>query len=138
MKYAILLLTATVALTTACSKDSSSSTTPTPANRTTETFSGTVPVRGSFSNAFTVSQSGETDVTLTAAAPPSNIAMGLAVGVPDASSNCVPITGPTTVTPAGTTPQLTVVTSPGKLCVLVRDVGNATAAVTYTVTVLHP
>jgi hypothetical protein len=138
VKYAILLLTATVALTSACSKDSSSSTTPTPATRTTETFNGTVPVRGSFSNAFTVSQSGETDVTLTAAAPPSDIAMGLAVGVPDASANCVPITGPMTVTPPGSTPQLTLVTSPGKLCVLVRDVGNATAAVTYTVTVLHP
>ncbi len=137
MKFAILLLTAALALTTACS-NSDSSTTPTPITRTTETFNGTVPVRGSFSNTFTVSQSGETDVTLTAATPPSDIAMGLAVGVPDASSNCVPITGPMTVTPAGATPQLTVVTSPGKLCVLVRDVGNATAAVTYTVTVLHP
>lgn len=138
MKYAILLATAALVWTTACSKDSSSSTTPTQATRTTETFNGTVPVRGSFSNTFTVSQSGETDVTLTAAAPPSNISMGLAIGVPDASSNCIPITGPMTVTPAGTTPQLSLVTSPGPLCVLVRDVGNATAAVTYTVTVLHP
>src|SRR4249920_3588203 len=61
------------------------------------------------------------------------IAMGIAVGTP-ANGACGRLSGATTTTAAGATAQLTGVVSPGMLCVEIFDVGNQTAAVTYTVT----
>jgi hypothetical protein len=123
--------------TTTCgSSNSSSSTTPS-VPRTTETFSGTVQVGGSDFHSFKVSQTGNTDVTLTAAGPPSTIVMGVALGTVD-DSGCTRIAGASVNMPAGSTPQLTGLTSPATLCVQIRDVGNQTAPVTYTVTVTHP
>ena len=124
-------------LAAACAGNDTAATTAPSAPRTTETFTGTTPVAGSAFNTFTVSQAGQVDVTLTAAAPPSTIVMGIALGEP-ADAACVLFAGASVSTPAGSSPQLSGMVSPGTLCVEVHDLGNQTAPVAYTVTVTHP
>ena len=134
-----------LALTAAgCQKSSTTSTTvttptpTTPVALTTQTFSGTVLVGGSDFHTFTVAQTGEVDVTLTSAGPPSTIIMGLGVGTVS-DSTCTPTAGATVNTPAGATPQLAGSgVAAGTLCVQVSDVGNQSSPVTYTVAVAHP
>ena len=111
-------------------------TTPT-VTRTTDTFSGTVPVRGSAFNNFTIAATGLVEVTLTAAGPPSTITMGLGVGTQSGSS-CAVLSGGSVNTPAGSAVQLSGTSSAGALCVKISDIGNQTSAVSYTVTVTHP
>ncbi len=124
---------------TACSGNDNTSTTPTTptVTRTTDTFSGTVLVRGSDFHSLPVAQAGQVDTTLTVAGPPSTIAMGLDVGAPNGSA-CVPFAGASANVQAGSAAQLSGVLSAGTICVQVRDLGNATGPVSYTVTVLHP
>jgi hypothetical protein len=122
-------------LVSACGSTSSSSTSPTTTNGiTTETFSGTVAVKGSDSKNFTVTVTGVVSATLTVAPGPMNLAIGL-----PGSSGCVPLPGAsvTSATP-GTLAQLAGEVTPGTFCVLVADPGTLTAAATYTVTVAHP
>ncbi|HVZ22723.1 MAG TPA: hypothetical protein VG871_16735 [Vicinamibacterales bacterium] len=104
---------------------------------TTETFTGTVAIGAGDSHPFTIAQSGgEVDVTLTAAGPPPTIYEGLGIGT-YAGTTCTPISSATTLAQAGSTAQLTGVLDAGSYCVEVYDVGNQTAAATYTVTVSH-
>jgi hypothetical protein len=117
--------------------DTSTATTSPSVTRTTDTFTGTTQIAGSAFHTFTVSQAGQVDVTLTAAAPPSTIAMGIGLGEP-ADATCALFSGASAITPAGTSPQLSGTVSPATLCVEVHDLGNQTAPVTYTVTVTHP
>ena len=129
---------ALVLAASACHKDATTPPAPTPSVIiTTDTFRGTVPLRGSDAKNFTVAKTGTVNVTLTAAGPPSTIVMGVGVGVPKDSA-CAVLAGGSTTTAAGTTVQLSGTVSPGTLCVQVSDLGNQTAAVTYTVTVAHP
>jgi hypothetical protein len=125
----------------ACNKDSTPAATTTPTTptvaRTTDTFSGTVPVGGSAFHTFAVTVTGTIDVTLTVAGPPSTVVMGLSIGTP-AEDKCTALAGGSVNTAAGSSAQLSGLASPGPLCVGVRDVGNQTAPVTYTVTVVHP
>jgi hypothetical protein len=124
----------------ACNNAGSTATTPTTSStvtRTTDTFSGTVPVRGDDFHTFPTTVTGTIDVTLTVAGPPSTIAMGLSLGSP-VNGQCVPLAGGSVNTPAGATVQLSGIASPATLCVDVRDIGNDTAPVSYTVTVTHP
>lgn len=120
----------------ACGNNSSSTTTPTVV-RTTDTFSGTVAVGGNAFNSFRVAATGTTEVTLTAAGPPSTVVVGLAIGTVD-DAGCTPVAGGAINTAAGGSAQLAGVTSPGSLCVQVRDIGNQTGPITYSVSVLHP
>jgi hypothetical protein len=122
----------------ACGGGNSSSgiTTPT-VTRTTDTFSGTVQIKGSAFHSFRVAATGTTDVTLTSAAPPSTIVMGVAVGTVD-DAGCTRLTGASAETAAGSTSQLSGLTSTGTLCVQIRDLGNQTAPVAYSVSVTHP
>jgi hypothetical protein len=127
-----------LAAATACTGSSTPTTTTTPTvARTTDTFTGTVQVRGSDFHSFPVTQAGTVDVTLTVAGPPPTIAMGLDVGAPNAAA-CVPFAGASANVQAGTAAQLSGVISAGTVCVQVRDIGNATGPVSYTVTVSHP
>jgi hypothetical protein len=124
---------------TACTGNNTTSTaTTTPTvTRTTDTFTGTVQVHGSDFHSLPVAQVGQVDTTLTVAGPPSTIAMGLDVGSPNGSA-CVPFAGASANVQAGSAAQLSGVISAGTICVQVRDIGNATGPVSYTVTVLHP
>lgn len=105
--------------------------------RTTDTFAGTVQIGGSDVHSFPVAATGLVDVTLTAAAPPSTIVMGISLGT-TADGQCSALAGASVKTSAGTSPQLSGMVSPATLCVDVHDVGNQSAPVTYTVTVTHP
>jgi hypothetical protein len=118
----------------ACGSSSTPSTSPTTSSGlTTDTFTGTVVVGGSDFKTFSVAQPGEVDVTLTVAAVP----MGLAVGLPG-GSGCVALSGASTTATAGSAAQVAGKVSAGSFCILVSDVGNATGPVAYTVTVVHP
>ena len=110
---------------------------------TTESFMGTVQVGGSDSNVFNVLYSGQVSNTLTAAGPPTTIMMGLAIGQPAAAGSpvCTPLngTGATVQTAAGPNPQIQgTVQAAGIYCVKVSDIGQETAPITYSVTVIHP
>ena len=121
----------------ACSNTSATAPASASVPRTTETFTGTVQTAGSDLHGFTVSQTGQVDVTLTAAGPPSTIVMGLEVGLP-AGSTCAPFAGASTSAQAGATPQLSGTISPGALCVEIHDIGNQAAPISYAITVTHP
>jgi hypothetical protein len=122
--------------TIGCGSDSTSPSTPS-ATRTTETFSGTVQIGGSDFHSFRVSATGPTDVTLMSAGPPATTVVGLALGTAS-ESGCAPLPGGSVNTAAGSVAQLGGLTSAGTLCVQVRDIGNLTAPITYTVSVAHP
>jgi hypothetical protein len=121
-----------------CGNNSTSGTVSAPSvTRTTDTFSGTVQIGGAVFHSFPVSKTGATDVTLTTASPPPTVVMGLALGTPG-DAGCTPLAGASANVVAGSTPQITGLTTAGTLCVQIRDVGVQTAPVTYTVTVTHP
>jgi hypothetical protein len=122
----------------ACGGDSTNGTVSAPTTtRTTDTFSGTVQVGSSTFHSFPVSQTGTTDVTLTTTSPSSTVVMGLAIGT-TGDGGCTPLAGASSNVVAGSTPQITGLTTAGTLCVQIRDVGQATGPVSYTVTVTHP
>jgi hypothetical protein len=118
-----------------CGSSDTATTTPTVA-RTTDTFTGTVAVGGDDFHSFPISATGPIDVTLTAATP-STIVMGISIGMV-ADNKCVALAGASSQAQVGTAPQLSGIASPGTLCVDVRDSGNESAPVSYTVTVTHP
>ena len=77
---------------------------------------------------------------MTAAGPPATISMGLGLGNPDSSGNCIFLSGAVSnqAIASATTPQLSgAVTSSGAYCVEIADVGNAAGPITYTITVSH-
>ena len=139
--FAIALIAALAIGSAACTGSSTAATaatTTTPAvARTTETFSGTVPVRGSAFNNFTVTATGLVEVTLTAAGPPSTIAMSVGVGT-QTGTGCTVLAGSAVNTPAGSAVQQSGILSAGALCVKISDLGSQTSAVSYTITVTHP
>jgi len=139
MKRCVVVLAFAAALgAAACNKDSTSGTVSAPSTtRTTDTFTGTVPVGGSVFHSFPVSKTGTTDVDLTSTSPVATVVMGLALGTPG-DAGCTPLAGASSPVVAGSTPQITGLTTAGTLCVQVRDVGNQTAPVAYSVTVTHP
>jgi hypothetical protein len=126
----------------ACSGGSSSGAPTAPSSPplapTTEIFLGTVAVGSSDSHPFVVTLSnGQVTATLTAAGPPSTIAMGLGIGV-ISSGTCTLLPNGSIITPAGSVPQLSGSNfQNGTYCVAVFDVGNQSAAVTYSVTLTH-
>lgn len=127
---------------TACSGGSNSGS-PTPPSTpplapTSETFTGTVAVGGSDSHAFVVNLSnGQVTADLTAAGPPTTIAMGLGIGT-FSSGVCSLLQNGAVVTTAGPTAQLSGSNfTTGTYCVAVFDVGNQLVDVTYSVTVTH-
>jgi ABC-type nitrate/sulfonate/bicarbonate transport system permease component len=143
MKRAFSALVVCVLAGTACGDGGNSTPNfiqPTP-TQVTENFTGTVAIGGSDIHTFTISATGQAlAVTLTSAGPPTGIFMGLGVGTPGGTpvgSTCTLVSGGSTVTPAGTTPQLSGTISSGSYCLVVSDVGNQTAPVTYAATVAH-
>jgi hypothetical protein len=119
------------------SADDSSSPLPTAPSTplVTENISGTVLVGASDTHPFTVTSSGfQISVDLTSAGPPSTISMGLGVGNWDGTT-CSNVSGNTVQ--AGPTAQLTGTIGAGNYCLIVQDVGNQAAPITYTAVVLH-
>jgi hypothetical protein len=138
IRHALVVVAAGALGVAGCGGNSTSGTVTAPAaTRTTDTFSGTVQVGGSAFHSFPVTQTGTVDADLTAASPPANVALGVAIGTPG-DAGCTPLAGASGTVVAGPTPQVTGLTTAGTLCVQIRDVGQATGPVTYTVTVTHP
>lgn len=142
MKHVFAAVLAAIALAAvACTSGSSENTlpifpAPTPPS-VTETFTGTIPVGGGDIHTFTAA-AGNISITLTDAAPPAAIAMGLGLGTPAADGSCVFFSGAAVRAQASTTAQLTgQLQSGGSLCVDVFDIGNQTEPVNYSVTVVH-
>jgi hypothetical protein len=103
----------------------------------TNTFSGTVQVGGNDSNPFTVTSDGfQITIDLTAAGPPATITMGIGIGSPTGGT-CQLLAGGSTMAPAGATPQLSGNIPAGQYCLMIYDVGNQSAPITYTVVVNH-
>jgi hypothetical protein len=124
-------------LTVGCSGNNTTPSTTPSTTRTTDTFTGTVAVGGHDFHSFPVATTGTIDVTLTAAAPPTGVVMGINIGIPG-DGQCPSVAGGSTQTAAGTSVQLSGVASPATLCVDVHDIGGQTAPVSYSVTVVHP
>jgi hypothetical protein len=125
-------------VTSACTgSNSTAAPTPSSATRTTDTFTGAVSVGGHDVHSFPVAATGTVDVTLTAAAPPEGIVMGVTIGLPG-DGTCTPVAGGSAQTAAGSAVQISGVVSPATLCVDVHDIGAQSAPVTYAVTVTHP
>jgi hypothetical protein len=102
---------------------------------TVETFTGTVAVGSKDVKPFNILLTGGTvTVTLTAAGPPSTIAMALGIGN-FAGSTCTLIQS--VPAQASTTPQIAGTANAGAYCVVVSDSGAQTGPVTYAVTVAH-
>jgi len=127
---------------TACSggSNSGSSTAPStpPLVPTSDMFTGTVPVGGSDAHNFVVNLSnGQVTADLTAAGPPTTIAMGLGIGTVSGGT-CTLLPSGYTITTPGPTAQLggNNFTS-GTYCIAVFDVGNQLVDVSYSVTVTH-
>jgi hypothetical protein len=141
VKQSIVGLLAACALATAgCSTSAATSTSTLPTApttpATTENFSGTVQVGGSDANPFTVTLSGQAiNLTLTSAGPPSTIFMGFGVGSWDGTT-CTLLSGGFITTQANAA-QLSGNINSGQYCLMVYDVGNMSAPVTYTATVTH-
>jgi len=121
-------------LVSACGSNSSTTTAPSSNGLTTDTFNGTVAVKGSDAHNFSVTVTGVVSVTLTAAPVP----LTLSVGVPG-GNGCAPINaGATVLATPGALAQLAGEVTPATYCVLVADPNTLTAAAAYTVTVNHP
>ena len=137
-------LLAFAVLGAACGNDT---TTPTPPaarpSPETETLTGSMAQNGTAARTFTAAQSGTVSVTLnsvtlTSAGPPSNIVLGLGLGIRAATGTDCKFSQ-TVNTPAGAAPQLTATVDPGTYCAGAYDIGNVGPnGVTVTVTVTHP
>jgi hypothetical protein len=103
----------------------------------TETFENQFGVQGAASRSFVVSETGAVSVTLTAAGPPSDVALGIGIGIPRSTGSGCSLSRSVTAT-AAATPHLTVTAEPGTYCVQVFDVGALTGDVRFSVSVLHP
>jgi len=113
-----------------------SSTSPTPTENPTETFSGTLAPQGTSMFTFTVTQAGSVSVTLTSLSSPSTAGVGLAIGTPSGTTTCT-ASSSTPNAVAGSAPQITVAGIPGPYCVKLYDTGSLTAAATFTIHVTH-
>ena len=146
--FGALALAAALASVLACGS-STPLTVPTVApTPTLETFTGTISCCfNSDVKPFTIGQSGNVDITLTAltlGGAPSTISMALGIGTPSGTT-CSLISGGVSNGPAGAsgTPGIAELSggplAAGAYCVQVTDVGNvpANATVSYTVTVSH-
>jgi hypothetical protein len=128
------------ALSLGCDNSSNSGTTTAPTvPLTNQTFTGSIDVGGSSSNTFVAAQAGEVDVTVSALAPPSNIIVGLSIGIPSTvdPTSCLVQSGaaPTQVSASNV---LSGSLAAGTWCVKLSDLGYMSAPVNYTIIVAHP
>jgi hypothetical protein len=137
MRRSLLLLLAIAVSTGAACGDDDEVTTPIQPTRptVTETFSGRVTVNGAQTHVFAATGSGRIDVTLATLSPDSATRVGLTLGTLNTLNSCQVVIfndnatqGTQVVGNAG---------AAGSFCVRVHDVGQLTAPVDYTVTVVH-
>ena len=110
-------------------------TNPTPAVPVTETFNGTVSLKGAQTHTFTTGASGTVTATLKFLVPDNTVRMGFALGTFNGSACQLVITKTDAV-------EATVITGAvsalGSLCVYIHDVGNLVQPADYEIEVVHP
>ena len=138
----VLALLLLMAVSAAGCGDDTTPTTPTTSEvRGTETFGATLNPGQSQFYSFTTISPGTTDITLISIRPAGNVSatlspvVGLGLGTPQAT-DCA-LSSATTTTP-GLKTQVSVATNISTYCVKIADIGNLTAAVDYTIRVVHP
>jgi len=109
-----------------------------PSQNVTETFTGTVPVRGSMFSPFSSSRVGEFSVTLISLSPPASVFVAVSFGVVLGGTICSPTQQPNTLSTAGHTVLNGQIATPGTYCIRVDDEGFFTVPETYTIQVAHP
>ena len=135
---ALRVLVFAVAMSAGCS-DSMTPTAPTTTTTSpvTVTYSTTIGPRGAAARAFTASQAGTVSVTLVSTEPPSDVVLGLGVGIPRADGGGCSLAQSVT-TSAGPNAQIVTTVDAGNYCVRIFDAGSLTDPVAVTVTLVHP
>lgn len=110
-------------------------TNPDPAVPVTETFTGTVSVRGAQTHSFSSAASGTVTATLKFLVPDSGVRMGFALGTWNGSSCQLVIAKTDAVEGAVLTGAVSAL---GSLCVYIHDVGNLVQPAEYEIEVVHP
>lgn len=140
MRWPTVALLVFAALGAACSNNDNTVTTPTTTvpSPATETLNGSMAKDGTAIRTFTAAKAGTVSVTLASAGPPSNIVLGLGIGIRAATGiDCK--FSQTINTGAGATPQLTATVDAGSYCAGAYDIGNiGTNGITVSITVTHP
>jgi hypothetical protein len=146
--FPLVLLTAMAAAgcnTQTADNSGSTTTTPSAPTITEPAFTGTLSAsqNGGQNNVYTfsVTQVGPLTVTLTAAGPPSGVAIGLAIGTPTFSTTgttCSPIATNNNAQVGVNAPQISgTVSASGPYCLAVFGIPPITVDLTYSVTVAH-
>lgn len=135
---ALRALMCAAAMSAGCG-DSTTPTAPTAATTSpvTVTYSTSFGPLGAAARAFTASQAGTVSVTLLSAGPPSDVALGLGVGIPRADGGGCTLAQSVT-TSAAPAAQIVTTVDAGNYCVRIFDTGLLTDPVTVTVTIVHP
>jgi hypothetical protein len=108
---------------------------PSPTSPVEETFASILHDRGRIAVKFIAAVAGVVHVRLNAVGPPS-VPIGLGLGIPGAGSTCVLSVS---ITAEGaSTPQISEQVDQGEYCAEVRDVGNISDYVNFSLTVEHP
>ena len=138
---ALTVLVFAAALAASCGDDTPTTPSTTSDVRSNETFSATLSPGQSQFYSFTTVSAGTTDVTLVSLRPVGNptatlnAVVGLGLGTPQ-MTDCA-LSSATTTAPSLKT-QVSVATNVSTYCVKISDVGNLSAAVDYTIRVMHP
>jgi len=114
---------------------SSKSTSSTSSTPVTETFTGSLALKGSNFYTFTVTKTGAVSVTLSGLSPTS-VPVEVGFGTPNGTTSCTLISANPTAL-AGSTPQITTTGNAGTYCVDISDVGNLTSASTFIISIVH-
>ena len=128
MNRLVIVLSAVLCLTLACSDDTTS-----PSNGTTDTFSGTLVPGAQNSYPFTVTTSGTVTVNVTSLNPAATVGVGIGTL---SGATCVATSQNASEQQAGMLSMA--VTTAGTYCALVYDPGSVTQNVVYVITVAHP
>jgi hypothetical protein len=113
------------------------SSTPEATGTRTETFTSSLGVRGAASRSFTVSQGGTVSVRLETINPQPAVVVGLGVGIPRPDGSGCSLSRSVN-TSAGSAAQITSGIDTGPYCVKIYDVGNLTALVNFSISIVHP
>jgi hypothetical protein len=120
----------------ACGEDPfETPTNPNPAVPVTETFNGTVTLRGAQTHTFTTAASGTVTATLKFLVPDNQVKMGFALGTYNGVACQLVITKTDAVEASVITGAVSAL---GSLCVYIHDVGNLVQPTEYEIEVVHP
>jgi hypothetical protein len=102
----------------------------------TQTISSLITPNGRVTRTFEATKAGTATITLTSVSP-SNAMSGIAIGVPDPTTNFCML-GRTVYAPPSSTPQISVPVEAGFYCAAVFDLGNYTGNQNFSMSITHP